>query len=58
MHEAIYREADTLLKELTEPTLAGTRKNYVAELATVPLLVIDDLGMRKLAHTAGEDLSS
>ena len=26
------------------------------ELATVPLLIIDDLGMRKLAHTAAEDL--
>jgi DNA replication protein DnaC len=27
-----------------------------AELAAVPLLIIDDLGMRKLAHTAAEDL--
>jgi DNA replication protein DnaC len=26
------------------------------KLATVPLLIIDDLGMRKLAHTAAEDL--
>ena len=26
------------------------------ELATVPLLIIDDLGMRKLPHTAAEDL--
>jgi hypothetical protein len=25
-------------------------------LATVPLLIVDDLGMRKLAHTAAEDL--
>jgi hypothetical protein len=33
-----------------------TRKAYVIELATVPLLIIDDLGMRKLAHTAAEDL--
>jgi hypothetical protein len=29
----------------------GTRKDYLTELATVPLLIIDDLGMRKLAHT-------
>jgi DNA replication protein DnaC len=29
---------------------------YLAELATVPLLIIDDLGMRKLAHTTAEDL--
>lgn len=28
----------------------------MTELATVPLLIIDDLGMRKLAHTAAEDL--
>ena len=52
----IYREAHTLLEELAEATLAGTRKDYVTELATVPLLIIDDLGMRKLAHTAAEDL--
>jgi DNA replication protein DnaC len=26
------------------------------ELATVPLLIVDDLGMRKLPHTAAEDL--
>src|SRR5262249_49003479 len=32
------------------------RKAYLAELSTVPLLIIDDLGMRKLTHTAAEDL--
>ena len=52
----VYREAHTLLEELAEATLAGTRKDCLAELATVPLLIIDDLGMRKLAHTAAEDL--
>ena len=31
-------------------------RDYLAELATVPLLIVDDLGMRKLAHTAAEDL--
>jgi DNA replication protein DnaC len=51
----IYREAHTLLEELNDATLAGTRKDYLAELATLPLLIIDDLGMRKLAHTAAED---
>jgi DNA replication protein DnaC len=55
-HRVVYREAHTLLEELTDATLAGTRKAYVAELVTVPLLIIDDLGMRKLAHTAAEDL--
>lgn len=55
-YRVFYREAHTLLEELTEATLAGTRKDYLTELATVPLLIIDDLGMRKLPHTAAEDL--
>jgi DNA replication protein DnaC len=55
-YRVIYREAHTLLEELTDATLAGTRKAYLAELTQVPLLIIDDLGMRKLPHTAAEDL--
>lgn len=55
-YRVLYREAHTLLEELTEATLAGSRKEYFADLVTVPLLIIDDLGMRKLAHTAAEDL--
>jgi DNA replication protein DnaC len=55
-YRVLYREAHTLLEELTDATLAGTRKAYFADLATVPLLIVDDLGMRKLAHTAAEDL--
>ena len=51
-----YREAHTLLEELADATLDGTRKTYLADLAAVPLLIIDDLGMRKLPHTAAEDL--
>jgi DNA replication protein DnaC len=51
-----YREAHLLLEDLADATLAGTRKALVAELTTVPLLIIDDLGMRKLPHTAAEDL--
>jgi DNA replication protein DnaC/transposase len=55
-YRVVYREAHTLLEELAEATLAGARKDYLMELATVPLLIIDDLGMRKLAYTAAEDL--
>jgi DNA replication protein DnaC len=55
-YRVVYREAHMLLEELAEATLVGTRKDYLVELATVPLLIIDDLGMRKLAHTAAEDL--
>ena len=55
-YRVIYREAHTLLEELADATLDGTRKDSLAELAAVPLLIIDDLGMRKLPHTAAEDL--
>lgn len=55
-YKVIYREAHTLLEELADATLAGTRKDLLADLATVPLLIVDDLGMRKLPHTAAEDL--
>lgn len=55
-YRVIYREAHTLLEEIADATLAGTRKALLADLATVSLLIVDDLGMRKLPHTAGEDL--
>lgn len=55
-YRVAYREAHTLLEELAEATVDGTRKAYLADLGTVPLLIIDDLGMRKLPHTAAEDL--
>jgi DNA replication protein DnaC len=55
-YRVVYREAHTLIEEIADATLDGTRKLYLAELATVPLLIVDDLGMRKLPHTAAEDL--
>ncbi len=55
-YRVTYREAHTLMEEIADATISGTRKEYLAELASVPLLVIDDLGMRKLPHTAAEDL--
>lgn len=55
-YRVIYREAHVLLEELAEAAVDGTRKERLADLATVPLLIVDDLGMRKLPHTAAEDL--
>ncbi|AMY09541.1 Chromosomal replication initiator protein DnaA [Luteitalea pratensis] len=55
-YRVIYREAHILLEEITEASVEGTRKALMLELTTVPLLIIDDLGMRKLPHTAAEDL--
>src|SRR5579864_5819219 len=39
-YRVLYREAHTLLEELADATLDGTRKVYLAELSTVPLLII------------------
>jgi DNA replication protein DnaC len=55
-YRVVYREAHTLMEEIAEAALDGTRKTVLANLAAVPLLIIDDLGMRKLPHTAAEDL--
>jgi DNA replication protein DnaC len=55
-HRVIYREAHVLLEEITAATVDGTRAEHVADLAAAPLLIIDDLGMRKLPHSAAEDL--
>jgi DNA replication protein DnaC len=38
-YRVVYREAHTLLEELAEATLAGTRKDYLAELAAVTALL-------------------
>jgi DNA replication protein DnaC len=55
-HRVRYREAHVLLDELVDAVVDGTRKQYMAELTAVPLLIIDDFGMRKLPLTAAEDL--
>lgn len=55
-YRVIYREAHTLLEELADATLDGNRKKHLAELGNADLLIIDDLGMRKLPQTAAEDL--
>ena len=52
----LYRETHILLDELAEAVADGTRKEYMESVATVPLFIIDDFGMRKLPHTAAEDL--
>jgi DNA replication protein DnaC len=48
-YRVLYRESHRLLEELADATLMEV-------LTTVPLLIIDDLGMRKLPLTAAEEL--
>ena len=55
-YRVLYRETHVLLDELAEAIADGTRREYVESVSTVPLLIIDDFGMRKLPHRAAEDL--
>jgi DNA replication protein DnaC len=55
-YRVLYRETHALLDEIAEATVDGSRKQHMELLATVPLLIIDDLGMRKLPSTAAEDI--
>jgi DNA replication protein DnaC len=51
----MYRETHVLLEDLAEAVAEGTRKQFMESVATVPLLIIGDLGMRKLPATTVED---
>jgi DNA replication protein DnaC len=55
-HRVLYRETHVLLEELADAVADGTRNQYMHGIATAPLLIIDDFGMRKLPLTAAEDL--
>ena len=55
-YRVLYREAHTLIEDLADAALDHNRKEQMELFSTVPLLIIDDLGMRKLPATAGEDL--
>ena len=55
-YRVLYREAHTLIENLADAVLDGTRKEQMDLFSTIPLLIIDDLGMRKLPATAAEDL--
>ena len=55
-YRVLYRETHVLLDNLAEAVAEGTRKEFMDEMSSVPLLIIDDFGMRKLPNTAAEDL--
>jgi len=46
----LYRETHKLLEDLADATIDGTRKQQMELFASVPLLIIDDLGMRTTRH--------
>src|ERR1039458_4556309 len=55
-YRVMYRETHVLLDDLAESVADGTRKQFMQSVASVPLLIVDDFGMRKLPMTAAEDL--
>ena len=55
-HTVWYLETHRLLEELHLATLEDRRPELCRRLTKVSLLIIDDLGMRKLPKTAAEDL--
>jgi DNA replication protein DnaC len=52
----LYREAHALFEELVLAAAVGERANAIAVYSEIPLLIVDDLGMRKLPAAAAEDL--
>jgi DNA replication protein DnaC len=55
-YTALYRSAFDLAQDLAEAEATGTRPELIRKLTRVDLLVIEDLGMRRLPPTAAEDL--
>lgn len=55
-YRVLYRETHKLLEDLAEAIVENRRKEFMDLLTAVPLLIIDDFGMRKLPLTAAEDL--
>ncbi len=55
-YTAIYRSAFDLAQDMAEAEATGTRKELIDMLCKVNLLVIEDLGMKRLPPTAAEDL--
>ena len=55
-YTVLYRSAFDLAQDLAEAQATGTRKDLVGRLCKMDLLVLEDLGMRRLPPTAAENL--
>lgn len=51
-----YRSAFDFLEDIAEATATGRRREFIAEISRIPLLAIEDLGLRQVPATAAEDL--
>jgi DNA replication protein DnaC len=52
----LYREAHVLFEQMLLASATGERAVAIATFSEIPLLIIDDLGMRKLPASAAENL--
>jgi len=55
-YTALYRSTFDLAQDMAEAEATGTRKTLVDSLCKVDLLILEDLGMKRLPPTAAEDL--
>ena len=56
-YKVLYREAHVLIEEVHQARELGELKKYRAQLQAADLLVIDDLFLRRLPPSAGEELA-
>lgn len=54
-YRVLYREAHHLIEDITEARELGTIRKYRAQLRKTELLLIDDLFLRRLPATAGDE---
>ena len=55
--KVLYREAHQLIEDITEARELGALRKHRAQLKATELLVIDDLFLRRLPATAGDELA-
>lgn len=55
-HKVLYQSAFDLLEDIAEATATGQRRAYISKMTQVPLLIIEDLGLRRVPDSAAEDL--
>jgi DNA replication protein DnaC len=56
-YKVLYREAQQLIEDITEARELGTIRKYRAQLRKTELLLIDDLFLRRLPASAGDELA-
>jgi DNA replication protein DnaC len=56
-YKVLYREAHHLIEDINEARELGELRKYRAQLKAAELLIIDDLFLRKLPASAGDELS-